>query len=185
MANAYRTLQEGKLLETAEGLAKQIASQFPGSGLAEVAVSVVQVTKESVARAETIRRPNLLLRIGLGLLTATGVVGAVAVALYFKQVQARNAVLDVERTRLIAEINALAATATGRIDDFKRTNQELQELMRERDELRRARETNAAPQKAPDKGPSRPTPPVVKPPKADNKPCDPDDPMAGCLPLKR
>ena len=71
-----RFLNEKKLLETGERLRQRIAERFPGSGLSEVAVVLVQLTRESVGRAEKIRRPNLWLRAGLvllGLVAAAGV----------------------------------------------------------------------------------------------------------------
>jgi hypothetical protein len=71
----YRTLSEPELLQTAEGLARRIAACFPKSGLSEVAAEVTRVTREALARAEAIRRPNVLLRAGLaglGLLAALG-----------------------------------------------------------------------------------------------------------------
>jgi hypothetical protein len=71
-----RSLKEEKLLETAERLRQRIAERFPGSGLSGVAAELVQLTRESVGRAETIRRPNLWLRAGLvllGLVAAAGI----------------------------------------------------------------------------------------------------------------
>ena len=61
----YRALKEEKILETVERLRQRIAARFPGSGLSEVAAELVQLTRESVARAEAIRRPNVWLRAGL------------------------------------------------------------------------------------------------------------------------
>jgi hypothetical protein len=72
-----RLLKEEKLLETGERLRQRIAERFPGSGLSEVAAELVQLTRKSVARAESIRRPNLWLRVGLvllGLVAAAGIV---------------------------------------------------------------------------------------------------------------
>src|SRR6516162_885397 len=70
------SLNEQKLLETGEQLRQRIAGRFPGSGLSEVAAELVQLTRESVARAESIRRPNFFLRAGLvllGLLAMAGI----------------------------------------------------------------------------------------------------------------
>jgi hypothetical protein len=72
-----RSLEEEKLLETGERLRQRIAGRFPGSGLSEVAAELVQVTRESVGRAEAIRRPNLFLRAGLVLLGVLAVAGIV------------------------------------------------------------------------------------------------------------
>jgi hypothetical protein len=71
-----RSLKEEKLLETGERLRQRITERFPGSGLSEVAAELVQLTRESVSRAERIRRPNLWLRAGLvllGLVAAAGI----------------------------------------------------------------------------------------------------------------
>jgi hypothetical protein len=71
----YRTLSKEKLLETAEGLAHRIAERFPKSGLSEVAAELTQVTREALARAEAIRRPNVLLRAGLAGLVVLAALG--------------------------------------------------------------------------------------------------------------
>lgn len=70
-----RMLKTEKLLETAEKVSQRIAEQFPESGLSLVAAEVVQVTREAVVRAETIRRPILWLRAGLILLLVLAVAG--------------------------------------------------------------------------------------------------------------
>jgi hypothetical protein len=70
-----RLLKEDKLLETGERLRQHIAERFPGSGLSEVAGELVQLTRDSVTRAEKIRRPNLWLRGGLVLLGLVAVGG--------------------------------------------------------------------------------------------------------------
>ncbi|MCE9562282.1 MAG: hypothetical protein K8U57_09530 [Planctomycetes bacterium] len=72
-----RRLKDGKILETVERLQKRITDRFPGSGLSGVAAELTQVTRESVARAESIRRPNFWIRGGLvlvGLLAVGGLV---------------------------------------------------------------------------------------------------------------
>ena len=61
----YRALKEDKLIETVEQLRKRISDRFPDSGLSRVADELVQVTRESVERAASIRRPNFWLRGGL------------------------------------------------------------------------------------------------------------------------
>jgi hypothetical protein len=76
----FRSLKEDKILETVERLQQRIADRFPESGLSAVAAELVQLTRESVARAASIRRPNLLLRGGLVLL---GLIAVAGVAEYF------------------------------------------------------------------------------------------------------
>lgn len=72
-----RVLREDKLLETAERLQKRIAKLFPDSGLTQIAGEIVQITREAMARAERIRRPDLLLRGGLVLLALLALAGVV------------------------------------------------------------------------------------------------------------
>src|SRR5262245_31312944 len=72
-----RRLKDDKLLETVERIQKRIAERFPGSGLSQVAAELAQVTRESVARAAEIRRPDYWIRAGLvlvGLLTLIGII---------------------------------------------------------------------------------------------------------------
>jgi hypothetical protein len=60
-----RKLDPEKLLETSGKLAAWITTELPGSHLASVAQEVQAVTREALARAEAIRRPNFFLRAGL------------------------------------------------------------------------------------------------------------------------
>jgi hypothetical protein len=91
----FRQLREDKLLETAGQLEKRIAGRFPDSGLSKVASEVVQITRESLVRAERIRRPNVPLRIGLGVLAVLAVVGVVlALPTAEEQISALRKVLN-------------------------------------------------------------------------------------------
>lgn len=72
-----RALREDKLLETVEKIQRRINERFPASGLSQVAAEIVQITREALVRAETIRRPNLWLRGGLVLLALIAVGGVV------------------------------------------------------------------------------------------------------------
>jgi hypothetical protein len=75
-----RQLREDKLLETVEKIRERISSRFPASGLSSVAAEVVQVTREAMERAEAIRRPDLWLRVGLGIVVVLALGGVVAYA---------------------------------------------------------------------------------------------------------
>src|SRR4051812_5700112 len=75
-----RRLRDDKLLETAEQIRQRISERFPVSGLSQVATEIVEITREALVRAETIRRPNLWLRAGLVLLLVIAVAGAVTYA---------------------------------------------------------------------------------------------------------
>jgi hypothetical protein len=70
-----RFLKAEKILDTVERLREHISERFPDSGLSRVATELVQLTRESVGRAASIRRPNLLLRAGLVLLGLLAVAG--------------------------------------------------------------------------------------------------------------
>ncbi len=72
-----RHLKESKILETVQKLRKRIEDKFAGSGLSGVAEELVKVTGESVARAGTIREPNLWVRGGLVLVAVLAVSGVV------------------------------------------------------------------------------------------------------------
>lgn len=64
----YETLDATKILETIERLERRIQERFPGAGLAKVAHDLAQVARDVSAQSERLGRPNLLLRIGVGLL---------------------------------------------------------------------------------------------------------------------
>jgi len=65
---AYRQLQPIRIVETAERLERRIGERFPGSGLQRVAAELVTTARAAAARSEMLRRPNLYLRAGAGLL---------------------------------------------------------------------------------------------------------------------
>jgi hypothetical protein len=75
--NMKLSLNEAKLFETGERLHQRIAERFPESGLSELAAALVQLTQESVTRAERIRRPDYRLRAGLVILGLVAVAGVV------------------------------------------------------------------------------------------------------------
>ena len=72
-----RHLKDTKLLETVERVQKRIADRFPDSGLSGVAGELAQVTREAVARAEGIRKPDLWIRGGLVFVALIAVLGVV------------------------------------------------------------------------------------------------------------
>jgi hypothetical protein len=83
----YRTLRPDKIIETQGRLRQRIMKRFPSSGLSEVAGELQTVAEEAAVRAEGIRRPNIPLRIAVGvlLLGAAAFVATLALSL---QVQA-------------------------------------------------------------------------------------------------
>jgi hypothetical protein len=72
-----RHLKVKKLVETVERVQKRIADRFPDSGLSGVASELAQVTREAVARAESIRKPDVWIRGGLVLVALMAVLGVV------------------------------------------------------------------------------------------------------------
>ncbi len=71
----YRTLQPPKIIDTIDVLCRRIDERFPQSSLGQVAAELHRLAGEAVVRAARIRRPNLWLRAGIGLL----VVGLTAI----------------------------------------------------------------------------------------------------------
>jgi hypothetical protein len=70
-------LREDKLLETVENIRKRIDQRFPDSGLSRIASEIIEITRDSLARAAAISRPNFWLRAGLAVLLVVAVVGTV------------------------------------------------------------------------------------------------------------
>jgi hypothetical protein len=58
-------LQADKLIETAKKIRERIGERFPNSSLWRMAGAVVDATKDALAKAEAIRRPNWWLRAAL------------------------------------------------------------------------------------------------------------------------
>jgi len=58
----FRRLDPEKIVETAETLLKRIEERFPGCGLAKVVAELVEISRETISKAEWIQRPNLFLR---------------------------------------------------------------------------------------------------------------------------
>src|SRR5947209_10485813 len=65
MESEYRHLRADRLTETADRLASRVVGRFPEAGLGKVAAAVADVTREAIATAERINRPNWWLRGGL------------------------------------------------------------------------------------------------------------------------
>jgi hypothetical protein len=77
-AHGNRTLYAGKVIDTIAKLQKRIAERFPGAGLGGVCGELLEVARESSARAQHIARRHILLRFALLLLS----VGAVALLVW-------------------------------------------------------------------------------------------------------
>jgi hypothetical protein len=81
MDHDYRHLRADQLIKTAERVAGRVKERFADSSLADLAGTVVSLTREALEQAERIQRPNWLLRGVLLALAALVLAGGVAVAL--------------------------------------------------------------------------------------------------------
>jgi hypothetical protein len=70
----YRSLRADKIVETQERLQQRIVKRFPTSGLGEVAGELLAVAKAAAVRAESIRRPNVPLRLAVATLLVAAAV---------------------------------------------------------------------------------------------------------------
>ena len=75
----YRTIRADKVVDTASSLRARVHARFPESGLLRVADELLDVARESQERCRWIARPNLPLRMGVGLLLVGGVFGIAAI----------------------------------------------------------------------------------------------------------
>src|SRR5437773_10288302 len=66
----YRRLEGTRIIETLQRLEQRIEERFPGSGLGRVSGELLAVANESLARAASLARPNLALRVGTWALIA-------------------------------------------------------------------------------------------------------------------
>src|SRR6516165_4353977 len=74
-ASMERRLKDDKILETVEKLEKRVEERFPGSGLSGVAGQLVELTRDSFERANSIRRPDYAVRLGLVLVVLLAIGG--------------------------------------------------------------------------------------------------------------
>ena len=63
-----RLLNPERIIETSSQLQRRIAERFPKSGLSRVAEELHTIARESAIRADEFDRPNIPLRIGIGVL---------------------------------------------------------------------------------------------------------------------
>jgi hypothetical protein len=68
-AAKYRRLDAEKIIETVQTLHHRIESRFPGSGLGKIASELLHVARETIARADWIQKPHLILRFAAVLLS--------------------------------------------------------------------------------------------------------------------
>jgi hypothetical protein len=69
----YRTIRAEEVIKTAERLRDRVRERFPESGLGRVAGELLDVARETESRCRLIARPNVPVRVGVGILLALGV----------------------------------------------------------------------------------------------------------------
>jgi hypothetical protein len=74
----YRTIRADKVVDTASSVRARVHSRFPDSGLLRVADELLDAARESQERCRAIARPNVPLRIGVGVLLVGGALGIAA-----------------------------------------------------------------------------------------------------------
>jgi len=87
----YRTIRADEIIRTATRLVERVRARFPDSGLAKVAEEILAVARETDERCRLIRRPHLLLRLGVVILI---VLGAGLAFLVVRNVRRDEAVWD-------------------------------------------------------------------------------------------
>jgi hypothetical protein len=68
----YEQLDVREILRTAERLEQRIVERFPTASLSKLAARLAEITRESIIEVARLRHPNVLLRVGVGLLLAAG-----------------------------------------------------------------------------------------------------------------
>lgn len=69
----YRTLSSQHLIKTVETLQRRINERFPGCGLSKVCAELSQIARESSRKVDLASRPNMPLRIGIGIILVLGI----------------------------------------------------------------------------------------------------------------
>jgi hypothetical protein len=69
----FRTLQADKIESTIEKLQQRIAERFPGRGICTICAELLVISHQEHHRRNQTRRPNVLLRAGVGIVVGTGV----------------------------------------------------------------------------------------------------------------
>lgn len=75
---SYRTLDPGRIVETAERLSSRIEERFPASGLSKVGAELVTLSRDTIANAEAVSGPIIWLRA----LIVAAILGGAAVFIF-------------------------------------------------------------------------------------------------------
>jgi hypothetical protein len=70
---SFRTLQADKIESTIEKLQQRIAERFPGRGICTICADLLVISQQERGRRNQTKRPNVLLRAGVGIVVGTGV----------------------------------------------------------------------------------------------------------------
>jgi hypothetical protein len=68
----FERLDAREILRTAERLEQRITERFPTASLSKLAARLAEITRDSITEVARLRRPNVWLRIGVGLLLVIG-----------------------------------------------------------------------------------------------------------------
>lgn len=72
---SYRTLDADRIEDTLATLQKRIDERFPGRGLSALCKELLDIAREDKRRLSWVAKPNILLRIGVGIAIASGFAG--------------------------------------------------------------------------------------------------------------
>ena len=68
----FERLDAREILRTAERLEQRITERFPTASLSKLGARLAEITRDSITEVARLRRPNVWLRIGVGLLLVIG-----------------------------------------------------------------------------------------------------------------
>ena len=75
----FARLDAGEIIATADRLARRIDERFPGSGLASVAATLVEIGRSTAQEVLVLDKPNVPIRIGVGAVLFAGLGSLIAV----------------------------------------------------------------------------------------------------------
>ncbi|HJS74724.1 MAG TPA: hypothetical protein VJ921_10580 [Vicinamibacteria bacterium] len=89
----YRSIRAEKVIDTASSLRARVHARFPESGLRGVADELLETARQTQERCDAISRPNVPLRVGVGVLLVAGILGIAAIV--FAKVRLTESFWDV------------------------------------------------------------------------------------------
>jgi hypothetical protein len=107
---SLRVLSPDKVVQTIEQLRRRIEERFPGAGLGRVAGELHRIARNSVARAERIRRPNWWLRLVVAFLIALIVA---VVASFASSVRVGDNVFEIQELAQVVDSSLASLVVIG------------------------------------------------------------------------